>query len=94
MFDSGDPYLGIVLGYDGVQQPVSERIDHRKPGGSSSLASGLVGAGRFASGVLLPAARAAGFGPWIRITSASGSSAVGWARATDSEAFVNRRRRR
>ena len=80
VFDSGDPYLGILLEYGtGEQEAIRSVSLRREPisaASSSGLASGLIGAGRFASGVLLPSANAAGFGPWTRITSAGGASAV------------------
>ena len=80
VFDRTDPYLGILLEYGEtppdpisairLNRPVSTAVEE------TGLAAGLIGAGRFASGVLLPAAKAAGFGPWTSITSERGVSAV------------------
>jgi predicted dehydrogenase/threonine dehydrogenase-like Zn-dependent dehydrogenase len=80
VFDEDELYLGILLGYgDGGPDATPVTLRHtaipRQPG-ERSLAAGLIGAGRFASQVLLPNATAAGFGPWRRIHSATGTSAV------------------
>lgn len=80
VFDSGNPYLGILLEYERDSEQETRISLARRPltavEGPSGLASGLVGAGRFASDVLLPSARAAGFGPWTRIISGGGASAI------------------
>jgi len=80
VFDSADPYLGILLEYEPASVPKASRIRLDRAGrnddSATDLASGLIGAGRFAAGVLLPAAKRAGFGPWTCITSEGGASAV------------------
>ena len=75
--DGSERALAILLTYRGDVRS-SEPV--KKPPMASSrstepLSAGLIGAGRFAREVLLPAARAAGFGPWQSVGSAGGVSA-------------------
>jgi predicted dehydrogenase/threonine dehydrogenase-like Zn-dependent dehydrogenase len=78
MLEAGEePYLGIILEYEESATPEPElpiAIAGEVPG---TLASGLIGTGRFARDVLVPAATEAGFGPWLRVHSATGSGGTG-----------------
>lgn len=70
--------LGVVIDYEPVtDREVWEltRTPTKIMHSSSDLASGLIGAGRFAESTLLPSAAAAGFGPWTGVVSSSGQSA-------------------
>lgn len=75
VLESGDRSLGIELDYLGhdVERsgpiPITERRGHG-PG------VGLIGAGAFARGILVPALRGAGFDRLVSVSSASGTSAV------------------
>jgi predicted dehydrogenase/threonine dehydrogenase-like Zn-dependent dehydrogenase len=88
VFDRDDPYLGILLKYGtepAATAPVPRRTaDVLAAETLTPLASGLIGAGRFASSVLLPNAGAAGFGPWTQVASQEGVSA---ARVAESFGF-------
>lgn len=55
LMDSGEPYLGILLKYD-TEREIARTIERRlaSPRADASLRVGLVGAGNFARGVLLP----------------------------------------
>ena len=80
VFEGDDAYLGILLEYDeNADQAIRSVHLSRNTTGearATGLSSGLIGAGRFAAGVLLPAAIDAGFGPWTSIASSDGSSAA------------------
>jgi predicted dehydrogenase len=70
-----DPYLAIRLTYPATlahERPIPIRP---RPTASSSPGVGWIGAGAFSTGTLLPAFRAAGFGRFVTVTSASGLSA-------------------
>jgi predicted dehydrogenase len=85
-----EPYLAIKIGYPAGadrQRPVAVRQAVRAaPGGGSGpdTGIGLVGAGAFATGTLLPALREAGFRRMTAVTSASGLTA---ARAAQRHGF-------
>lgn len=72
-----EPVVGVAFTYpDGAAAPSGEpAVRLRPPGPATDGAIGLVGAGGFASTVLLPAFRAAGFGRYVAVASASGLSA-------------------
>jgi predicted dehydrogenase len=74
-----EPFVGIVLEYPVTARPESaiRLAPAPKLLGSSGKGVGLVGAGAFASGVLLPAFAAAGFDRFVSIASASGLTARG-----------------
>ena len=79
-----DPYLAIRLTYSPVlahDRPIRIRP---RPKASSSPGVGWIGAGTFSTGTLLPAFRAAGFGRFVAVTSASGLSAR---RAAERQGF-------
>ena len=70
-----DPYLAIRLTYPATparERPIRIRP---QPKASSSPGVGWIGAGAFSTGTLLPAFRAAGFGRFVAVASASGLSA-------------------
>ena len=70
-----EPYLGIALAYraaPSAEQPI--RVSPPKPV-PGELGLGLIGAGAFASTVLVPACKAAGFRRLVSVASASGLSA-------------------
>jgi hypothetical protein len=77
--DETSPYLGIVLEYQG-ETGGEAASELSLPAGKSHDAdrggAGLIGAGRFARDVLLPAAQAAGFDRWTVVSSSGGSSAA------------------
>lgn len=70
--------MGIVLQYLEGPHPI-RASESRSPSsgqqGGDLTGVGLIGAGRFARDVLLPAAKSAGFGGWTSVHSAGGSSA-------------------
>lgn len=92
-----EPYLGVVLEYPEavVSEPERRTIDLRSPGASKAMGVGCIGAGAFATGVLLPAIGkvADRLRPQVLCT-ARGLSAVdrgeqfGFARATSDENSV------
>ena len=75
---SGEPYLGVVITYP-REATVARRIDLPAPAssvaGSGSVRVGMIGAGNFATGALLPAMKAAGGIEFVGICAAGGSSA-------------------
>lgn len=97
-----EPYLGIRLGYPAQVSDDAPITIHapRSRFGRSSVASGgalgigLIGAGAFASGVLVPSMKEARLGRFVSTASASGLSAVrlaekaGFARAVSGAAAV------
>ena len=78
----GEPYLAIRLDYQGGADPRGPVQVRRPPGASAGTAAavapglGLIGAGAFATGTLLPALRAGGFGRLVAVASASGLTAT------------------
>ena len=80
--DAGEPYLGVLLTYDAAREP--ERRVVRRAGATTGAAAeaaraktvtlGVIGAGAYARGMLLPAFKSAGAGFGV-IASASGVSA-------------------
>ncbi len=69
-----EPYVGVALSYP--TEPAVDRPITLRPGRSrGGHGVGLIGAGAFASTVLVPALRAAGFERLLAVTSASGLSA-------------------
>jgi predicted dehydrogenase/threonine dehydrogenase-like Zn-dependent dehydrogenase len=75
LLESDTPSLGIELVYPSVtpDRVTPIRLAPRV-GGSNGV--GLIGAGAFARGVLVPALQSAGFGRMVSVASASGLSAV------------------
>ncbi len=74
LIESGAGALGIVLTYPATPAPNDPiRIAPTRPLGGYGV--GLIGAGAFASSVLVPACREAGFDRMIAVASASGLSA-------------------
>ncbi|MGH9070532.1 MAG: Gfo/Idh/MocA family oxidoreductase [Acidimicrobiales bacterium] len=69
------PYLGVELTYEA--EPAHARVVRPMPrrGSGSTPGVGLVGAGAFASAVLVPALKEAGFDRLVAVASASGLSA-------------------
>ena len=69
-----EPYLGVALGYgdEAADNPPAIRS---RPAGRTTDGVGLIGAGAFASTVLVPAFRDAGFGQLVAVASATGLSA-------------------
>lgn len=79
-----EPYLAVRLDYPGTADP-DHQVTLRADGSRASLAGaagdpgdgiGLIGAGAFATGTLLPALRDAGFGRLAAVASASGLTAT------------------
>jgi predicted dehydrogenase/threonine dehydrogenase-like Zn-dependent dehydrogenase len=77
-----EPYLGIVISY-GDEPDSARRIEHYtfrdRPTAPSErrVALGLLGAGNFATGVLLPAIKKAGGMEFVGVCTASGATAFG-----------------
>ena len=69
-----EPYLAIRLTYPETVSDDGVRLT-RSPAASAAPGIGWAGAGAFTTGTLLPAFRAAGFGRFVAIASASGLSA-------------------
>ena len=69
-----EPYMAIRLTYPQTASDESVRLKG-SPAASASPGIGWAGAGAFSTGTLLPAFRAAGFGRFVAIASASGLSA-------------------
>ena len=76
--DGSLPSLAILLEYGHADKVTTIELhgEAKKSPATDLDGVGLIGAGRFARSVLLPAARAAGFGGWTAISSTGGSSAV------------------
>jgi len=76
LIESGDePFLGIALDYaqnEKANTPIRVRPAKR----SRNSGVGLIGAGAFASGVLIPSFKQAGFERFVSVASASGLSAM------------------
>jgi predicted dehydrogenase/threonine dehydrogenase-like Zn-dependent dehydrogenase len=82
-----EPYLAIRLDYPGRADrrgPVQVRRAPAAPSATPAAGIGLVGAGAFATGTLLPALQAAGFGRLVAVASAGGLTA---ARAAQRHGF-------
>jgi predicted dehydrogenase/threonine dehydrogenase-like Zn-dependent dehydrogenase len=75
--EGAEKSLGIILTYPPttIPPPSPTKRPARSGGYPGSMSAGLIGAGHFAREVLLPAADAAGFGPWRSVASTGGSSA-------------------
>jgi predicted dehydrogenase/threonine dehydrogenase-like Zn-dependent dehydrogenase len=69
-----EPYLGVALTY-GSASPADQRVRLRAANSTARAGVGLIGAGAFASGVLVPALNAAGFERYVSVTSRSGLTA-------------------
>jgi predicted dehydrogenase/threonine dehydrogenase-like Zn-dependent dehydrogenase len=69
-----EPYLGIVLTYP-AEPRLSRPVVTHKSKRSDKFGVGLVGAGAFASSVLVPALRHGGFSRFVAVSSSSGLSA-------------------
>lgn len=70
----GDAQLAVVLRYAGdVDRGAAVRLGDRSPTGTGV---GLIGAGSFVQGTLLPAMRGAGLDDLVAVASASGTSAA------------------
>lgn len=75
----GDRVMGIVLEYPGFSRAMDQPIPlapRQEKSERGELRVGLIGAGRFAQGILLPAFRSAGITTFTRIASGRGLSAV------------------
>jgi predicted dehydrogenase/threonine dehydrogenase-like Zn-dependent dehydrogenase len=92
--ERGEPYLAIRLDYQGGSDPHGS-VQVRQPAAAAAAAAaarpaavapgvGLIGAGAFATGTLLPALRAGGFDRLVAVASASGLTA---ARAAQRHGF-------
>lgn len=83
-----EPYLGVQLTYS--PDAKDDRVVHVAPRRKGGLSVGLIGAGGFAKGTLVPALKEAGFQRFAVVASASGISArhlaerQGFERATSS----------
>ncbi len=79
--ETGEPYLGVLLEYDAAREirrgaSSSSSVDERSGGAAPSVVRvGLIGAGGYATGVLVPQFKAAG-ASLRSVASASGVSAV------------------
>jgi predicted dehydrogenase/threonine dehydrogenase-like Zn-dependent dehydrogenase len=77
--DRREPYLAIRLDFPGGADPhvaVRVRQPSAIPAESKAPGVGLIGAGAFATGTLLPALQAGGFGHLVAVASASGLTAT------------------
>lgn len=70
-----EPYLGIVLTYSDAAASNDPIVLRSSVGGASTGGLGVIGAGSFASGTLVPALKDAGFSRLVAIASAAGLSA-------------------
>ena len=73
--DRPEPYLAIRLDYPGTADP-ERPVQLRQAAAHDQPGIGLVGAGAFADGTLLPALRAAGFSRLTAVASAGGLTAT------------------
>jgi predicted dehydrogenase/threonine dehydrogenase-like Zn-dependent dehydrogenase len=76
---SGEPFLGVILTYPGKAEPL-RRVDLSRSAAYSGtpaqkICAGVIGAGNFATAVLLPAMRASGVVELTGICAAGGTSA-------------------
>jgi predicted dehydrogenase/threonine dehydrogenase-like Zn-dependent dehydrogenase len=75
--DRPEPYLAIRLDYPGTADPERPvQVRHAPATQQDQLGVGLVGAGAFATGTLLPALRDAGFSRLVAVASAGGLTAT------------------
>jgi predicted dehydrogenase/threonine dehydrogenase-like Zn-dependent dehydrogenase len=75
--DRPEPYLAIRLDYPGTADPERPvRVGHAPAAALDGPGVGLVGAGAFATGTLLPALRNAGFSRLVAVASAGGLTAT------------------
>jgi len=70
-----EPYLGVTFAYESSDTRAEEVVLLRPPRRDTADGVGLVGAGAFASSVLIPAFKDAGFSRFVSVASASGLSA-------------------
>ena len=76
LVDRGDePVVGVVFSYPEVAEPERPVVVRPRQAATTEPGVGLVGAGAFATTVLLPALRRAGFERLVSVCSASGLSA-------------------
>ncbi len=75
--ESGEPFLGVVLTYEGAGAGVKtvDVSDHAAPKGSDEVGIAFVGAGAFATGVLVPAFAKASGAKLVSIASGRGVTA-------------------
>ncbi|MBW3615603.1 MAG: bi-domain-containing oxidoreductase [Actinobacteria bacterium] len=76
LLEGDEPYLGVELVYTASPSPVPSRRATTGPIAAAGAGIGLIGAGAFARGVLLPGLQAAGFTRFVTVTSASGLSSA------------------
>ncbi|HUN36314.1 MAG TPA: bi-domain-containing oxidoreductase [Trebonia sp.] len=74
--DRSQPYLAIRLDYPGTATPERPVRIRQAPAGTSGPGIGLIGAGAFATGTLLPAFRAAGLTRLVAVASGGGLTAA------------------
>ena len=83
-----EPHLGVALSYPAT--PESEQpVRFHTPTRTTTPGVGLIGAGAFASTVLVPAFRDAGFRHFVSVASASGLSAARLAERAEFEQAVS-----
>jgi len=82
--DRSQPYLAIRLDYPGTAAPERPVRVRQAPAGTDGPGIGLMGAGAFATGTLLPAFRAAGLTRLVAVASGGGLTA---ARAAQRHGF-------
>jgi len=83
-----EPYVAVQLTYPAAPTPDEPIRFNPTPHRSSDLAVGVIGAGGFASSVLVPALKEAGFERLVSVASASGLSARRLAEAAGFEVAV------
>jgi predicted dehydrogenase/threonine dehydrogenase-like Zn-dependent dehydrogenase len=89
LVESGrEPSLGIVFDYPEAPAPDHPVVLHA-PARKGDLGVGLIGAGAFARGVLVPAFKEAGFDRFVSVASASGLSARRLAERAEFEKAVS-----
>jgi hypothetical protein len=74
--DRSQPYLAIRVDYPGTADPQRPVRVRQAPGRAGGLGIGLVGAGAFATGTLLPAFKAAGMTRLVAVASGGGLTAA------------------
>jgi predicted dehydrogenase/threonine dehydrogenase-like Zn-dependent dehydrogenase len=74
--DRSQPYLAIRLDYPGTASPDRPVRFRQAPAGTGGAGIGLIGAGAFAAGTLLPAFRAAGLTRLVAVASGGGLTAA------------------
>jgi predicted dehydrogenase/threonine dehydrogenase-like Zn-dependent dehydrogenase len=74
--ERSEPFLGVQLVYEDTPVPEKGEVAAERPApAAGSLGVGLLGAGQFASSVLVPAFKEAGFDEFVTVSSGSGLSA-------------------